>query len=183
MMVRPDIYNIPIMMATCLTIWGFFLWLKGLQFGKFRAFYFFLGSLCMAMVAGCRPQMLLYQIVAIPLFYSFVKKERGLFAKKTWLETICFCIPYIMIGMLVFWYNDARFGSGFDFGATYSLTTNDMNQRGFNFARVFQGLFSFLIQPPVFNGDFPFLFSTNLETNYMGRNMTEFTNSSNMQYL
>ena len=129
----------------------------------------------MAMVAGCRPQMLLYQVVIIPLFYSFIVKERSLFSVKSWKDTICFCLPYLMIGILVFWYNDARFGSGFDFGATYSLTSNDMNHRGFNLSRVFQGLFSFFIQPPVINGVFPYLFSTELATNYMGKNMTEFT--------
>ena len=175
MMVRPDIYNIPIMAGTCFTMWGLFFWLRGLQFIKKRIIYIFLGSLCMAMVAGCRPQMLLYQVVVIPLFYSFIVNERSMFSKKSWKETICFCLPYLLIGLLVFWYNDARFGSGFDFGATYSLTSNDMNHRGFNLSRVFQGLFSFFIQPPVINGVFPFLFSTELATNYMGKNMTEFT--------
>ena len=61
------------------------------------------------------------------------------------------------VGAIVFWYNQARFGSGFEFGATYSLTTNDMNHRGFNFSRVFRGLYSFLLQPPVIHSTFPFL--------------------------
>lgn len=29
------------------------------------------------------------------------------------------------------WYNAARFGSPFDFGANYNLTSNDMTRRGF----------------------------------------------------
>lgn len=172
---RPDLYNIPIMAANCFTVWGIGLWLKGLNTTRWRGVWYFLGSLCMAMVAGCRPQLLLYSLTGVALFYHAVVKERTLFSKKSWKETLCFCLPYFLVGALVFWYNLARFGSGFDFGATYSLTSNDMNHRGFNLARVFHGLYSFLMQPPVLKSSFPFIFSSQLESGYMGKNMTEFT--------
>lgn len=171
---RPDLYNIPIMAGTAFTLFGISMWMKGLAAVKQKVIFYAIGSLCMALVAGCRPQLLLYSAVAIPLFYKDVVKERNFFSKKSWKETLGFVLPYVLMGCFVFWYNAARFGSGFDFGATYSLTSNDMNTRGFNFSRLMHGLFSYLFQPPVIDSAFPFLHSSNLDVNYMGRNITEF---------
>ena len=171
---RPDLYNIPIMAGTAFTMCGIWLWLRGLTVSKGKGIFYALGSLCMALVAGCRPQLLLYSAVALPLFYNETVKERRLFSKKGFINTFCFVLPYILIGCFVFRYNAARFGSGFDFGATYSLTSNDMNTRGFNLSRLVHGLFSYLFQPPVIDSSYPFLKSSNLQINYMGRNITEF---------
>lgn len=171
---RPDLYNIPIMAGTAFTMCGIWLWLRGLGASKGKGIFYALGSLCMALVAGCRPQLLLYSAVALPLFYQETVKERKLFSKKGLKNTLCFVLPYILIGCFVFWYNAARFGNGFDFGATYSLTSNDMNTRGFNINRLMHGLFSYLFQPPVIDSSYPFLHSSNLQTDYMGRNITEF---------
>jgi len=171
---RPDLYNIPIMAGTCFTMLGIWQWLAGLNAEKRKGLHYITGSLCMALVSGCRPQLLLYSAVAIPLFYREIRRERRLFSKKSLKETMCLVMPYIMVGIVVFAYNAMRFGSGFDFGATYSLTTNDMNHRGFNLSRLFHGLYSYLIQPPVINSGFPFLETSNLRVAYMGRNITEF---------
>lgn len=171
---RPDLYNIPIMAGTAFTICGIWMWLRGLAFTKIKGLYYAIGSLCMALVAGCRPQLLLYSAIALPLFYSETIKERRLFSKKGLKDTICFVMPYVFIACFVFWYNAARFGNGFDFGATYSMTTNDMNTRGFNLNRLAHGLFSYLFQPPVIDSSYPFLRSCNLTADYMGRNITEF---------
>ena len=175
MVARPDLYNIPVLAANSFTVWGIWGWLKALNTDKRKAFYYLLGSLAMALVAGCRPQMLLYSGVALVFFYSTVVKERTLFSKKSWKETVCFILPYGLVAGLVFWYNKARFGSGFDFGATYSLTSNDMSHRGFNLERLWNGVYSFLFQPPTTQSSFPFLVRTNLDLDYMGKNITEFT--------
>lgn len=171
---RPDLYNIPIMAGTAFTICGIWLWLRSFACTRCKGLFLSLGSLCMALVAGCRPQLLLYSAVALPLFYRETVNERRLFSKKSIKNTICFVLPYILVACFVFWYNAARFGNGFDFGATYSLTSNDMNTRGFNLSRLTHGLFSYLFQPPVIDSAYPFLSSSNLDTNYMGRNITEF---------
>lgn len=171
---RPDLYNIPIMAGTAFTMCGIWLWMRGLSVDKEKGVFYALGSLCMALVAGCRPQLLLYSAVALPLFYTETITKRRLFSKKGIKDTLCFVLPYIFIACFVFWYNAARFSSGFDFGATYSLTSNDMNTRGFNVSRLAHGLFSYLFQPPVIDSSYPFLRSSNLLVNYMGRNITEF---------
>lgn len=171
---RPDLYHIPIMAGTAFTMCGIWLWLRGLSVSTKKGLCYALGSLCMALVAGCRPQLLLYSAVALPLFYNDTIRERKLFSRKGIKDTVCFVLPYAFIAVFVFWYNAARFGNGFDFGATYSMTSNDMNTRGFNLNRLAHGLYSYLFQPPVIDSSYPFLRSSNLQTDYMGRNITEF---------
>ena len=175
---RSDIYNIPIIGAISCTFMGTGLWLHGLSAEKkvTRTAFVAAGSLFMALVAGCRPQLLLLSGVAV-IWFLFEKgwKERKLLSAKTIPETIAFVIPYLLVAVLVCWYNFARFGNIFDFGATYSLTTNDMNHRGFNMNRLLRSLYCFLFQPATVNTDFPFLLPSNVEGNYMGRFLSEYT--------
>lgn len=173
---RPDIYHVAVMAGNCFLMLGCYFLVKGLNCEntqKRKALWYFIGALCFSLVAGCRPQMLLHAVFILLIFVPEIVKRR-LFSKDSRRETLAICIPVILVAGIVFWYNYARFGSGFDFGATYSLTSNDMNHRGFNFSRTIRGVFSFFFQPPVLSATFPFLSSTVLEGNYMGKNIVEF---------
>jgi hypothetical protein len=175
---RSDIYNIPIMGAVAFSFMGQGLWLNSLNAKNpvIKKICIFFGSLSMALVAGCRPQLLLLSGVALIWFiFEDGIKNRKLFTKKSIIDTICFCLPYIIVAIPVCWYNYARFGNIFDFGATYSLTTNDMNHRGFNFDRLIRSLYCFLFQPPTVNTVFPFLEGSKVDGNYMGRFLCEYT--------
>ncbi len=48
----------------------------------------------------------------------------------------CLIAPYIVVCAGIMWYNKARFGSLFDFGANYNLTVNDMTKRGMAVGRI-----------------------------------------------
>ena len=71
------------------------------------------------------------------------------------------------------WYNAARFGSPFDFGANYNLTTNDMTLRGLELARLPDGFFAYLFRFPNIGLAFPFVFETSAGTVYFGRTISE----------
>lgn len=169
-----DIYSVPIMAALCLTAWGFYFWLKKSESRRKLIAEYVAGSLCMALVAGCRPQMLLFSLLAVPIFWNEVIKERTLFSRKSIGRTVGIVLPYIFVAVIIMAYNKARFGSAFDFGATYSLTNNDMNLRGFSISRMLLGLLSFLFQPFTIDGVFPFLHSSQIEYSYMGKIVTEY---------
>lgn len=175
MLGRPDIYNIPVMSGNAFVFLGTFFWMRAIWTDKHTCLWYGLGSFCMACVAGCRPQMLLYVIALFTVLFL------PLMCKKEWRENLslkkitAFAVPVLIVAAVVFWYNLARFDSGFNFGATYSLTSNDMNNRGFNFSRIFRGLYSFLFQPPALHASFPFLESCELEGSYMGKNIVEFS--------
>ena len=174
MLGRPDLYNIPIMAGNAFVFLGTFFWMRSVWTEKYTCLWYALGSFCMACIAGCRPQMLLYVIALFSTLYIPLLCKKEWRSTLNWKKAVSFLLPVIIVAAVVFWYNLARFGSGFDFGATYSLTSNDMNHRGFNFSRVFRGLYSFLIQPPAIHASFPFLESCKLEGSYMGKNIVEF---------
>ena len=170
---RPDFYSVPILSAIAFTVWGLYLWISSVDEGRVNWLKAGIGSLCMALVAGCRPQLLLVSAMAIVIFWNSVFKERSLFSKKGIASTLSVCIPYIIVALGIMWYNNARFGSPFDFGANYNLTTNDMTGRGYRVERVGLSLFTYLLQPPNITGRFPFLRSVNIDTGYLGQTITE----------
>ncbi len=154
---EPTFYNMPIVYGLSFSLLGLSFWLKATREQNLNSKYLGLGSLCMALVAGCRPQLLLGSFFAIPLFWDYVFKKRELFSKKSLKNTFWLCLPYIIVAIFLMYYNYSRFGSVFDFGANYNLTTNDMTKRGFHFDRIFTGLYYFLLAPGQIILKFPFL--------------------------
>ncbi len=199
---RPDIYDVPIMAAHMFTTLGLWFWLKGqaaLTAFKKRSLYF-AGSLCMALVAGCRPQMLLFSVLFIPLFSEELKNlvrqashsirkllnkgavridsfgQSRSFPNHSRADMFFLTAPYIMVAAGLMYYNAARFGSVFDFGATYSLTSNDMTRRGFNLHQTLLGLWHYFLRPPVIESDFPYLTGIQItSSSYMGKLNAEYT--------
>lgn len=175
---RPDLYDIPIMAANMFTAAGLWLWIKGkyAESTKKRNISYFFGSMCMALVAGCRPQMLLFSFLAVPLFWDEVIKKRELFSKKNLWNTVCICLPYLLTAAGIMYYNGVRFSSPFDFGATYSLTSNDMTKRRFNLHHTLLGLWHYFARPPIVESDFPFLQGVQIASgSYMGKLNSEYT--------
>ncbi len=175
---QPDLYHVPIMAANMFTAAGLFFWLRGIYHekkGLKQCLFFAAGSLSMALVAGCRPQLLLFSVLALPLFWNIVFQERTLFSKTSLRQTFILCLPYLLVAAGIMYYNAIRFGSPFDFGATYSLTSNDMTRRGFNVERIVLGLYHFFLQLPFIDSIFPFIQRNEIRTAYMGKMTAEYT--------
>ena len=132
-----------------------------------------LGSLCMALVAGCRPQMELFAVLCLPIFWPQYIRQKRLRSKQGITEAIAFVLPVILVALGLMAYNAARFGSPFDFGANYNLTSNDMTHRGFRIGRLAPALFTYFLSLPVAQAVFPYLAGTKMQTNFMGMTITE----------
>lgn len=169
---RNDLYAIPGITALTFTMLGIDLWLSGIdrQGNVLSRTKILLGSLCMALVAGCRPQLLVGSFFAIFIFMRTAFARRAMFAKNkdSLINTAVFVLPYVVVAAFLMYYNYARFGSVFDFGANYNLTTNDMTKRGFRLDRIPYGIFMFLFQFPKITSRFPFLNPCDNFTQYMG---------------
>jgi hypothetical protein len=176
---RNDLYGIPNITALTFTMLGIDLWLCSLgKDGKIKSFAkMFLGSLCMALVAGCRPQLVLGSFFAVIIFWNNVFGQRDLLSVKGrgLVNTLAFMLPYIAVAAGLMYYNYARFGSVTDFGAMYNLTTNDMTKRGFRIDRMPYGLYAYLFQLPNIFESFPFFANCAPVTKYMGVTIYEHT--------
>ena len=170
----PTFYSLPIACALACTVWGVYFWMKGRASSRPVGWYL-AGSLCMALTLGCRPQFLALSLLAFPLFWRPYVKERRIASRSGAIEFACLIAPYLVVGLLLMWYNAARFGSPFDFGANYNLTLNDMTKRGMDVGRLLPAVFAYFLQPPSATGVFPFLQAVPFDTTYMGQTVKEAT--------
>lgn len=170
---RPDFYNLTILLGLTLSLVGLSYWLTAFEKGRLLPWNLLFGSTCMALVATCRPQLLLGSFLSIVIFRDAVFRDHSLLSRKSLRETLCFLLPFLLVAGGVMYYNAARFGSAFDFGATYNLTTNDMTKRGWVFDRTLLGLVAYLFQPTGFQTNFPFIQNTWLHTGYQGVTIIE----------
>ncbi len=170
---RPDFYGVPIASGLAFTVFGLSFWLMSLNKEKRTGRTMLLGSLCMALAVGCRPQLALVSFAAVPLFYGSFFREKRLLTKKGILDAALFALPYLVIGAGLMAYNYLRFDSVLEFGSSFNLTTNDVSARGFQVGRIGLGLFTYLFQSPHLTAIFPFLNNVNIETNYIGTTIYE----------
>lgn len=129
----------------------------------------------MALVVGCRPQLAILSLLAVPLFWRSYITKRRLFTPRGAREFACLILPYVVVAAGLMGYNYARFGSLMDFGANYNLTVNDMTKRGWSIGRLAPALFAYFFQPPCMTGVFPYLQPAPFETTYMGQTIKENT--------
>ena len=169
-----DLYNVPIIFSLFFISLGLGLWISSYNKEKncLNKIKLGIGSLCLALLAGCRPQFLLSSFFVFPLFFSYFFKE-GKITKRKVEELIVLLFPYILVAIPLMLYNYFRFESVFDFGANYNLTTNDMTKRGFSFDRIFPGLYYYLIDIPNIIPIYPFIEGEIVKTNYLGNTISE----------
>ncbi len=166
-------YYIPIFMALAFCLLGLGFYIKATTYEEINCKYLFLGSTCMALIAGCRPQVLVALGLVPIILWDSIFKKRELFSVKTIKETVVTIVPYIVVAAFLMYYNYKRFGNIFDFGAAYNLTTNDMTKRGFEFDRIFTGIYYYLFEPSYFTPVFPFLKAHHIATTYIGKTIYE----------
>lgn len=170
----PTFYSLPVMCGLAFSVWGLYLWMRGRASERPEGWYLG-GSLCMALVVGCRPQLIFLSLIAFPLFWRRYVTEKHLFTKRGAREFACLLAPYFVVAAGLMWYNWARFGSMADFGANYNLTVHDMPKRGLSLGRILPALFAFFFQPPTVDGTFPFLLPAVFDTTFMGETVREVT--------
>ncbi len=174
----PTFYSLPIMLGLAFSVWGLYFWMRG-RASAARSTgpekWYLAGSLCMALVVGCRPQLVVLSLLAFPLFWRPYITERRLFTPRGGREFACLVAPYAVVAAGLMGYNYARFGSLTDFGANYNLTVNDMTKRGWNLGRLAPALFAYFLQPPCVTGVFPYVQPAPFDTTYMGQTIKEVT--------
>lgn len=124
--------------------------------GLWRKLHFAFAGICVAATVASRPNLVIYIFIVLPLLFSIIKKcPHGV--KSLVYDIAAFCVPMVSLGILIMIYNNARFGSPFDFGANYQLTLTDTSTYSLSSALALPALYHFFIQPPKFDDVFPYL--------------------------
>lgn len=114
-----------------------------------------LSSLFMGLSVLSRPTMAVYAVCACIFWgYGAFQLRRS---KKLPLYLVCAFLPIAALGAFQMWYNFARFGSVLEFGIKYSLTINDFTHDQYHTHFVLVGLYNFLLAPPAFIPDYPYV--------------------------
>ncbi len=172
---RPDLYTVPILSGASfgmIGLWCFFLAAKK---GQHSLKYLSAGALCTALTAGCRPQLFVFSLFGLALFWKELASGTFIRTKGGKKAALAFLVPMAAVAGLLMYYNYSRFGNIFDFGANYNLTFNDMRNRGWQWDRVPLGIVAYLFQPIKLVTEFPFTEATYFNSQYMGITIQEAT--------
>lgn len=155
---RADTYGIPIAMSIALTLAGLLCW----QYSKrtdstVNPWLVGLGSICMALNLGTRPQFILASALAIPMFWQQPVHDRTLFSRRGFGATCAALVSYVVVFAMLMLYNYARFGSFLDFGATYNLSGYDITAYHGAWYLMPTQVFTELFQPVATTTSFPYL--------------------------
>ena len=158
---QADTYAVPITCSIFFTFFGLWCWEMSKREKKgmphVNSWWAFFGSLFMAANLGSRPQFEIASILAVAVFWRSVFKDRSLFSKKSILPSIFICLPYFIVFPLLFAYNHARFGSPFNFGNDYQLTTFDVTREKWPKMGTLSIVYYYLFEPASLQAAFPFV--------------------------
>ena len=152
-----NFYHIAVLSGICAVCASFYHILKAdSACGIWRKLHFAFAGICVAATVASRPNLVIYIAIALPLLFSIIK-NRPFGVKSLLCDIAAFCVPMFSLGVLIMLYNNARFGSPFDFGANYQLTLADTSTYSLSGALFLPSLYHFFIQPPKLDSVFPYL--------------------------
>lgn len=145
----PSTYTMPVVEALCLGVWGLYAWMRR---------HYVAGSVLLSLIIGCRPQMAAVLLLAFPLFREEIRD--GIFFRRTaesMRRTFTVILPFLLTGGIVLWYNAARFGSPFEFGYRYLLTSSNLTKQSVTAGKVLAGIWYELLCPMRLSPVFPWV--------------------------
>ena len=184
LMVRPYQYEVVIASGLMFSVWGIYFIFRAVHddsYTRVKKRFVFLGGLFLALAVGSRPTTLFISLLVPVLMWPFIKScfplKNGFGSikalKTNGLVILSLAAPYIVIGAGLAWYNFARFGSIFEFGASYQITNENVavvTQTGLlgNLRRGFDGLFSYLLTSFNLRPHFPYVHATYSQVLFTG---------------
>lgn len=165
------VYELVIVAGLYFVLQGIYFILKSTENEKNKYINIFFGSLFLALSVACRPTDLIVSILIVPyLLHLFIENIKNFKNSKLQLIKliISVAVPYLSVGIALMWYNYARFGSVFEFGAKYQLTITNMTTLGSRIWAVPTGIITNFFSMPNFILDFPFITNHNDLTIFYG---------------
>ena len=145
----------------CLAVWGFYFCYRAFIIDtdtKKTMLHGLIGGVCSALTFGCRPTIGLFCLILLPMLWAYFKKCRN---RMEFLKSfLVFCIPFIVVAILLMTYNYARFDSPFEFGQSYQLTTVDQHDYSSNeikISKIISGIYYHFFYYEDVSDTFPFI--------------------------
>lgn len=157
----PNFYSVPGAASLMFTCLGLTCWLVARRHDQpLNIWLLAIGSFCIASNLGCRPQFTIAALLAFPIFWKEIRYTRQFFSIKGWVNTTAVILPFVIIVLLLGWYNQIRFGSYLNFGSNYNLTGFDMTRTRLPLSNIIPVLWYAFFQPVSLNLQFPFASAT-----------------------
>ena len=157
----PEHYQIAILAGCDLIFAGIIFILKSGADNKSPYLTLILGSLCLALVALCRPAMLIFSLLIMCIPAGMVlRNTKGRDKKGIFTESLCMAVPFMVCASICMIYNYVRFGSVLEFGFENNLTSIPVGA-GDTFMpyAIFKCIYEYLIKPTTLEPSFPFIAS------------------------
>lgn len=150
-------YFLPILSGLCYLYLSLWMGLRAysVKNKKLRLIMLFIGGAALALCVASRPGMALGSAVLIPFFIGILMDKTQKISYRA-AQTCSFLVPLLVGGIALMWYNNARFGSPFDFGAAYQLTVSDIHANKLSLSEFAPMLYHYFLQVPRPRGSFPF---------------------------
>lgn len=150
-------YFLPILSGLCYLFLSLWMGLRAysVKNKKIRLAMLFIGGASLALCVASRPGMALCSAVLIPFFIGILMDKNQKISYRA-AQACSFLVPLIAGGIAVMWYNNARFGSPFDFGAAYQLTVSDIHANKLSLSGIAPMLYHYFLQVPRPRSSFPF---------------------------
>lgn len=121
-----------------------------------RCIFLAISGICFPLCIASRPSIAVGAIILIPAFISMLRCGEYSIKEKI-SGAFSFALPIIIGLLLIGRYNAERFGSPFDFGASYQLTVCDVTKKSLDLTDIPAAIYIYFFVPIDITGDFPFI--------------------------
>ena len=155
---RAAVYEVSLAASFCFFLGGmYFLARRLLKEDSSPALTLLAGAL-IALTPGCRPHFAVVAIVLWVIFVLHLVLSRHWRGRVLLREIVLFSVPIGVSGLLLLWYNFARFGDPLEFGLKYVLSAREADfHASLSLDNLLPGLYYFLLLGIEFIGRFPYM--------------------------
>lgn len=154
-----NMYTLPGLASTCflmLCLWMGFEACNQKKTNAKRLILFALCGIAFVLSVASRPTRALSALLIAPTFLALIFNKKETMKSKI-SSAASFLIPVAIGAVAIMMYNDARFGSPFEFGAVYQLTVSNVKANGIKLSLLPYALLQYFLQPLSMTKVFPYV--------------------------
>lgn len=154
---RANMYETAVAGALCFVLAGLYFLARYTLSAKSRPWQAWMAGWCIGFTPGCRPNYALVAVVVAVAYWVYLSRGGGLRDSESRSSLFRFIAPIVLCGLMLAWYNYARFGNPLNVGQSYQLVGSAAD-RGVTIksSHFLPGLYRILVQPPLWMRRFPF---------------------------